>query len=280
MLDGDLSKAKAFALVAATGVLGYKIVVTPFVLTVDFPTLLSLLLAIFSVFLSALFYFKATETSNTFYDNTYKFTQDIAALLVKIESGFGEKLRHLDEGYSSMRDKLDKFPGKYEIEEAKSEIQKEEEGLRQKLEEKDKMIDDLAIKAHLKDEEREKFKNELNNMITELNTAQSEITFLRDRIAKTERQKLSSSDFEIDIGMKNFIFNNVFKIITPQIFWKYPSSQINRKFKDRLDMLPDGFLADLHKYGMIDESKDLTRKGITIFKGLAELALDTQQLSS
>lgn len=280
MLDGDLSKAKAFILVVAAGVLGYKVIATPFVLTVDFPTLLSLLLAIFSVFLSALFYFKATETSNTFYDNTYKFTQDIAALLVKIESGFGEKLRHLDEGYSSMRDKLDKFPGKYEIEEAKSEIKKEEEGLKQKLEEKDRMIDDLAKKAHLKDEEREKFKNELNNMIMELNSAQSEISFLRDRIEKTERQKLSVSVFEIDRGMKDFIINSVFKQLPPKIFLKYPSTVIKRKFKDGFENFPEGFIADLHKYEMIDESQDLTRKGLVIFRRLAELAYETLEVSS
>jgi len=75
----------------------------PLTMTMDTSTLLSLLLALFSVALSALFYFKATDTSNAFYDNTYKFTKEIAELLVKIESGFGEKLRHLDEGYKNTR---------------------------------------------------------------------------------------------------------------------------------------------------------------------------------
>jgi len=103
--DGStlLDWVKAISTIVVVGVISYKIYLTPISLTVDFPTLLSLLLALFSVGLAALFYFKATETSNTFYDNTYNFTKDIAQLLIKIESGFGEKLRNLDEGYAAMR---------------------------------------------------------------------------------------------------------------------------------------------------------------------------------
>lgn len=73
----------------------------------SFNDLLSLLLAVFSVALSVAFYFKANETSNQFYDNTYKFTKEMSELLGRIESGFGERLRHLDEGYSTMAERFD-----------------------------------------------------------------------------------------------------------------------------------------------------------------------------
>ncbi len=76
----------------------------------SFNDLLSLLLAVFSVALSVAFYFKANETSNQFYDNTYKFTKDISELLGRIESGFGERLRHLDEGYTNMVERFEKLP--------------------------------------------------------------------------------------------------------------------------------------------------------------------------
>ena len=79
---------KAISALILVALLAYKVYSTPITLDIDFPTLLSLLLALFSVALSALFYFKATETSNAFYDNTYKFTRDIAQLLVKIESHY------------------------------------------------------------------------------------------------------------------------------------------------------------------------------------------------
>ena len=91
-------------LISFSGVICYKIIISEFNFQFDFPTFLSLFLSLFSVGLAALFYFKATDTSNSFYDNTYKFTQEIAGLLVKIESGFGEKLSHLDDAYKGMRD--------------------------------------------------------------------------------------------------------------------------------------------------------------------------------
>ena len=154
----DSTKTKCFVIIIFSAVTVYKIAVTPIDIVVDFPTLLSLLLAFFSVGLAALFYFKATETSNTFYDNTIKFTQEITSLLVKIESGFGEKLRHLDEGYTSMRDKIDGIPRNYEIEDTKAEIHKEREELKKKLQEKDEIVEEFANKAHLDDEEKKKFK--------------------------------------------------------------------------------------------------------------------------
>jgi hypothetical protein len=95
---------KSIVLIGVTGVFCYKVIETPVNLQFDFPSFLSLLLALFSVGLAAMFYFKATDSSNAFYDNTYKFTRDIADLLVRIESGFGEKLRHLDEAYKGMQD--------------------------------------------------------------------------------------------------------------------------------------------------------------------------------
>src|SRR5688500_20145424 len=81
---------KAIVILLLSGVVAYKMIITPISLAMDFYALLSLLLALFSVALSALFYFKATDTSNAFYDNTYKYTKDKAELLVRIKSGYGE----------------------------------------------------------------------------------------------------------------------------------------------------------------------------------------------
>jgi hypothetical protein len=51
----------------------------------DFSQLLSLLLAFFSIVLSAAFYFKATESSNKFYDRTFEHTRTLLELLSRIE---------------------------------------------------------------------------------------------------------------------------------------------------------------------------------------------------
>ena len=100
----------SLSLVVFVCFVSYKLFITPFNFQFDFSNLLSLILALFSIALSALFYFKATETSNAFYNNTYKFTNDIAELLARIESGFGERLRHLDEGYNTMCTTMNRLP--------------------------------------------------------------------------------------------------------------------------------------------------------------------------
>lgn len=93
---------KSICIIVAVGAVSYKFIIGEFDL--DFNAFLSLVLALFSIFLSAEFYFKATDTSNKFYDNIYKFTKDIAQLLVKIESSFGQQLKSIDERQLKMND--------------------------------------------------------------------------------------------------------------------------------------------------------------------------------
>jgi len=97
-------------------VLCYKIVTTDIIKTpldfsnVNISELLSFVLALFAIGISIAFYFKTSDTANTFYDNTYKFTKDISEMLGRIEAGFGEKLRHLDESYLRMSKRIETIP--------------------------------------------------------------------------------------------------------------------------------------------------------------------------
>ena len=102
--------AKSLSLVVVVVAISIKLCSSDMELKMDVPTFLSIALALFSVGLSAIFYFKATDTSNKFYDNSYRYTKDVAQLLVKIESGFGERLKKLDEGYLSMKEEIQKMP--------------------------------------------------------------------------------------------------------------------------------------------------------------------------
>lgn len=108
-------------------------------------SILSTLLAFFSIFISIFFYFKADETSTRFYDSSYKFMKDISVTLGKIEERFGEKL-------NSLNDKMSHF------EKIKEETSEEIEG---KEEDKDRMIEELMKRANLSDEERGTFKEEI-----------------------------------------------------------------------------------------------------------------------
>lgn len=108
-------------------------------------SILSTLLAFFSIFISIFFYFKADETSTNFYNSSYEFMKDISVTLGKIEERFGEKLNNLNDKISH----LDNISS-----ERSAEIQDEKEN-------KDKIINELMSKANLNEEEKIKYKKEI-----------------------------------------------------------------------------------------------------------------------
>jgi len=141
-----------------TGTILYKIItfsldITKFDLSkFDFSDLLSLILAIFSIGLSVMFYIKADETSNRFYDNTQKFTRDISEILGRIEAGFGEKLKHIDEGYSKFIE--DYYSNGKPLIESKLE-EKENEEIKKKEQDDNKIIQNLIDKSKLDSEQKD-----------------------------------------------------------------------------------------------------------------------------
>src|SRR5947209_16831034 len=144
-----------FAACVFLGVFGWKIINTTILIDLKafgFSDFLSLLLAFFSISLSLVFYLKASETSNTFYDNTYKFTANVSEILGRIEAGFSERLRHLDEGYSRLGDRFDKIP--FNFVKAEQQIVKEQEVVDEKEKERDRLLDELLAKARLQDSEK------------------------------------------------------------------------------------------------------------------------------
>ena len=175
----------------------YKTCITPVSITLDFSALLSLLLALFSVALSALFYFKATETSNSFYDNTYKFTKDIAALLVRIESGFGERLRHLDEGYTSMRDRLTNGYPAPSFDDAKKELKAEEAEVKAKENERNKLIEELLKKAQIENAEKDKIRAQMIENERALAVARQEMALLKIQLEQLGRSEGDAKDAQL-----------------------------------------------------------------------------------
>ncbi|HYQ70363.1 MAG TPA: hypothetical protein VET88_00390 [Gammaproteobacteria bacterium] len=261
---------KAICALLLVGVLSYKIYLTPIDLKVDFPTLLSLLLALFSVGLAALFYFKATETSNTFYDNTYNFTRDIAQLLVKIESGFGERLRHLDEGYSSMRDYMQQLPSQ-NGKEAKKRIEEEKEEIQKVAEERNQMIRHLVEKSQLHDNQKREFLEKLEEKEKELNEAQKEMNKMKRRmfLERVGRRKSSEIQSHENEGFNEFTKQRVILHVGPERFAR-PFRLVSRAF-DRIKLeLPSGYLEDMESRGFVDSDGDLTPEGASYLRMLAK----------
>lgn len=112
---------------------------------ISLESILSTLLAFFSIFISIFFYFKADETSTKFYDSSYEFMKDISVTLGKIEERFGEKLNNLNEKVSH----LDNVSN-----ETNEEIVTKQDA-------KDEIINDLLNKANLNEEQKKKYRENL-----------------------------------------------------------------------------------------------------------------------
>lgn len=123
------------------GLLCYRLIKTDF----SVESILSTLLAFFSIFIAIFFYFKADETSTNFYKSSYDFMKDVSVTLGKIEERFGEKLNSLDDKVS----RLDRISS-----------EKSEE-IQERKDDKDKIINNLMDKAKLDSSEREKIRKQL-----------------------------------------------------------------------------------------------------------------------
>lgn len=243
---------KAISILVIVGVFSFKVYQTPIALTVDFPTLLSLLLGFFSVGLAALFYFKATDTSNAFYDNTNKFTKDIAQLLAKIEAGFGERLKNIEDSNTSVRDQFLQFALKKQV--LESEIEEEESEVERVKAEKDKIIDDLIQKADMTDEERSTFKKELQEreealalMTEKLSVYEKKMKQVKGVLEKNNQRAHGVGNVAIGAGW-NFSADDSFDVHR-DTSTMIRDLTIIRKFCESCDSF-QGFI-DAYNYGII-----------------------------
>ena len=168
-----ISQIRDILIIAITILVAWKLLNARITLDLSgfsFNDLLALLLALFSVWLSVAFYLKASDTSNQFYDNTYKFTKEISELLGRIEEGFGERLRHLDEGYAGIRDRVERWQD-YISAPTNSEIQHEKDEVTRIEQNYQRLIDELTSRAKIAENEKESIKQQLNAANQDLTNA-------------------------------------------------------------------------------------------------------------
>lgn len=206
----------------------------------SFESLLSLLLAFFSIFISIFFYFKADETSNRFYDTSYDFMKEVSVTLGKIEERFGEKLNSLNEKISHLS---------VEKEEKKEELQNIED-------EKQKVINELLDKAKLDATEKEAYR-------TKLNEKESEAELLRRQLAHIDmkykrmlrsRESMYSSNDSMRM-LSGLLSNKEMSMLAHYHCLDWPIS-LKKKMID---------------LGFITPDEEFTPKGIILLDGLRNI---------
>lgn len=189
-------------------------------------SLLSLLLAFFSIFISVFFYFKTEETSNHFYDMSYDFMKDVSVTLGKIEERFGEKLNNLNDKVSHLS---------YAKEEKTEELQTVED-------EKQKMINELLDKAKLNETQKEEY-------VKRLREKEEEADSLRRQLRRIDMKYRNMVDHRNELSHPARFLQNIFdafspkelKIIRTVHFTELPHS-LKEKMIDLDIVMPDGEL--------------------------------------
>ncbi len=258
-----------------SAVVAYKIVTAPF--SVDFKDfnfteLLNLLLAIAAVTLSVAFYFKATDASTLFYDNTYKFTQQVSEILGRIEAGFGERLRHLDEGYTGLQRKFENWPT--DTAKADKQIKKEEDELKRKEQEKAQLLEDLAARAKLEQKEKEELFKQLHEKDEALAVTRRELMFLREQRRRVDNSEAIAVPLPHDLA--DYLRSRVLgsELLGPDIILDAPQRVIRERFRRLRTELPSGFLRECTHVGILDSEFDLTASGIATLRLLAKHMLN------
>jgi len=248
----------AFVVVVMAGVLSYKIgigAITFDMSDFSFNDLLALLLALFSIALSLIFYHKATETSNTFYDNTYKFTNHVSEVLGRIESGFSERLRHIDEGYTKLEGRLDQMPFAQK-KEAEKAIKVEEQKIGEKEKERDVLLEDLAHRAKLQEDEKKSILEKLRAQEKELSEAKAQLELSRKRLHESEIA--GGSLFR---SVVEFTRMRVIPMLGQQTI-SAGSKALSKRFNEVMDGFPKAFIRDMAVLGFLNGNNELTDKGV------------------
>lgn len=219
--------------------------------------IISLTLALFSISLSAWFYFKANETSSQFYDNTYQFTKDISEKIGRIEERFGKDLTNIEQGYQRMLDKFDRLPST----EIQKEIEMKSSNEQEILKEKEEIIQNLIQKANLSEDEKYKISNELAMKERELDKVKIQLMNLNDQLLE-DKSVLQNAPHTRNIMyyvVKSMARNNKL----PDTFSEFMDS-----IQEKISKFEDKEIAILIQEGIVNTSKKITPNGRKIISRL------------
>lgn len=261
-----------------TLVIAYKLLISDIVFDFskfDFNALLALLLSLFAIGLSVAFYFKATDTSNLFYDNIYKFTKDVSTILGEIKAGFGEKLQNLDKGYSGLLDRMDKggwAQHNEDIEETKSEKNEVKQSLDTKIKERNEIIQNLLEKSHIEQKEKDKIKKSLEEKEKIIEEFEQELRRLQIRLREQEISKLSR-DIDIPSRLLRFLIR---RLHTSELNREDLNKDVVQEFISDIISeikeckLPEELYVDLIENRIIHDNEKLTLKGYFLIRKIVK----------
>lgn len=277
-----------FVVVASLLAVIFKTSVAPLLVNLQNLTMseiVSLAISIFAIAMSFAFYFQASQTSNTFYDNTYKFTKDVSEILGRMEGMFGEKLTHLDDNYSRMNTRLDQFsPARAEAELNETKTLADESEDR-----RDELIESLLERAQLQGDEKESFLERLKEAESEILASREKVAYLEKRLIQYQNSNRHNPELYRPRGIGSYLENkhpsallSLVKLeILPflgdaQKIAKTHTNEIKKLYGLNADRVSSAAKFEMSRSGLADDEGKLTHTGAVFIK---KAALDLFQSS-
>jgi len=243
----------------------------------DFSDLLAMILALFAMSMSVAFYFKSTDSSNQFYDNIYNFTQKTSEILGRIEERFGERLRHLDEGYGRIQSRFDGIantPDEIEkkVKETEGKEEKEKEKLKETNKAMQKMIEQLAERAKMQQQEKDEFYQNMEKLAAEKNLAQERIREIEEDRDQMQHQ-LRIMERDIMRGARELHSPALEQLLHHPEFRNLaehdaPLEILQKHFRRVIEDFPMETVKHLQKEGILNGRGDITQAGIMVLRNM------------
>lgn len=216
--------------------------------------LVNLLLAFFSIALSAAFYFAATSQSNQFYDNVNKFSKETSELLGRVD----EQIKGIGGRQTELRDSFDKY---YTRGQSQTDATQQAEAQAKAVEDNlSKIVTEILDKTSLPVPERERIQAELKAKDAELSEIRERLS--RD-LAMRERQIARYATTKI----KEFGAAKASQVTFDE--WAVPVLRLGVQAYRR-DLLNGGYITELN----VVSPDQITPKGKALLLSSLDAALE------
>lgn len=270
----SIGTIKDFLIIALIATIAWKLVSADLSFSFDgikTNDLLSFFLALFAIGVSIAFFVKANQVSNMFYDNMYKFTKDNSELLGRMEAGFSEQLRHLDQGYSGLSNKFDKLP--FDLGKTEEKVEGKKATVKKSKKEIHDAWNTLAEKANLPIDEKEDLFSKLRQSEKQMIDAQVELKRLQRRL-QTSRNINESTVMNGGLSFKaiEYTAKKVMRLLDPESTDLATDGELANAWSVIKGKISPIYLKDLRAAGMIDSSNNLNQKGLKFLRNFQDFA--------
>ena len=198
---------------------------------------------------------------------------------MKIESGFGERLKKLDEGYLSMKEEIQKIPAygvkggddlKVEIDKTKKELASEKQELEKIKSDRDSIIKSMIEKSKLIQSEKDEMLSQLTEKESEVSEAQQQVMRLNKRLfaERMNRKELNVKQSEAMERVDSFSRDVLERNKSGHNLVHQPFTQFREEFREFCHGFPEEYLVDMASLGYLTSDHELTKKGATFLRRL------------